>query len=325
MNTLRTNVNAGISANALRIHNMQSVAAMNRLATGQKFSANNLNSSNYIETSNTTSTIRSLEMGAKNLNEAIALLQSIDTIAAQIQIALIDMKDKTMTVTGTLNSNYAGDNGFICDYVQWAQENIISMAEGHSFNGKNFMIGGGENNQTTTAMTFNVNTTGGGSAADSLQMTFKSFHPHSSYSSRPGNIYGDPDNPDLPILNASAGTDTHAYGNSSMYTIQRGAEGGWHTDNFDASQHSLIQMDRAIAGIGAERARIGGYISRLNQVAESNLDSVMQAKNHRSQVLDTDYAQEVTALSKSQILAQSATAILTQANKNKDSLLSLLH
>jgi len=326
VNTIRTNVDASLSTNMLRMHNMQSVASMNRLATGQKFSPNNLNSSSYVASGATTSDVRSLEMGAKNINQAIALVQSIDATAAQIQNQLMDIKDKTMTVTGTLNNNYSGDNGYICDYVQWAQENIIAMASGHSFNGKNYMIGGGENNQTTTALSFSVNTTGGSGLAtfaENMQMTFKSFHPHSSFSNR-GAFYGNPNAPDLPILNASAGTDTHAYGDAALYTRFHGSEGGWHTDNMSVSQHSLIQMDRAIDGITRERARIGAYITRLNQASEASLDCVVAAKSQHSQVTDTNYAKEVTELSKSQILAQTATAILTQASKNKDSLLALL-
>ena len=230
MNTIRTNVDASLSTNMLRMHNMQSVASMNRLATGQKFSPNNLNSSSYVASGATTSDVRSLEMGAKNINQAIALVQSIDATAAQIQNQLMDIKD----------------------------------------------------------------------------------------------FYGNPNAPDLPILNASAGTDTHAYGDAALYTRFHGSEGGWHTDNMSVSQHSLIQMDRAIDGITRERARIGAYITRLNQASEASLDSVVAAKSQHSQVTDTNYAKEVTELSKSQILAQTATAILTQASKNKDSLLALL-
>ena len=85
MNTIRTNVDASLSTNMLRMHNMQSVASMNRLATGQKVSPNNLNSSSYVASGATTSDVRSLEMGAKNINQAIALVLSIDATAAQIQ------------------------------------------------------------------------------------------------------------------------------------------------------------------------------------------------------------------------------------------------
>jgi flagellin len=44
----------------------------------------------------------------------------------------------------------------------------------------------------------------------------------------------------------------------------------------------------------------------------------------RSRILDTDYAQETTALAKAQIVQQAATAMLAQANQQQQSVLALL-
>ena len=323
MNTIRANISASISSNALRMHNLQSMSAMNQLSTGKNETGNNFKPSDYIQAGTATSAVRSLAMAAQNINQAIALVNSIDNTASLIHKQLIDMKEKTMTVTGTISPSYARDAGIICDYIQWTQENIIELAAGHSFNGINFMIGGGENDQTTTALTFNLNSTGGATSADSFQMTFKSFHPRSA-TAMGTPIYGDPDNPDMPLLNATAGTDTHAYGDSAMYSSLRGREGGWHTDTMDAASHSIIQMDRAISGVATERTRLAGYLSRLTLMSETSLGSVLETKKHRSLIEDADYAKNIAQLSKKQILKQTATAILTQANKNKGSLLELL-
>lgn len=340
MNDLRINTTASISANALRIHNTQSLSSMNQLATGIK--SQNL-ASNYVQSANATTSVRSLAMGVQNTNQAIALIQSIDTTASRISNQLLEIKDRAMLVQDTIESNYANDAGILCDFVEFAMESIIEMVNNHSFSGRNFMIGGGENSSTTTALPYTVNTTGSSSTGGSIQMTLKSFHPYSTWSMN-APFYGDPDNPDTPDLNAAAGTDTHAYGNASLYggSLARfnagqllrpdGSllypsamrEANWHTDTFDGTTHTLIQADRAIAGITAERARLGGYLSQLTRTAETSLDSLEEAKRLKSQIVDTDYAKEVAQLSRSQILAQSATAMVAQANTNGKSLLTLL-
>ena len=340
MNDLRINTTASISANALRIHNTQSLSSMNQLATGIK--SQNL-ASNYVQSANATTSVRSLAMGVQNTNQAIALIQSIDTTASRISNQLLEIKDRAMLVQDTIESNYANDAGILCDFVEFAMESIIEMVNNHSFSGRNFMIGGGENSSTTTALPYTVNTTGNSSTGGSIQMTLKSFHPYSTWSMN-APFYGDPDNPDTPDLNAAAGTDTHAYGNASLYggSLARfnagqllrpdGSllypsamrEANWHTDTFDGTTHTLIQADRAIAGITAERARLGGYLSQLTRTAETSLDSLEEAKRLKSQIVDTDYAKEVAQLSRSQILAQSATAMVAQANTNGKSLLTLL-
>jgi flagellin len=333
MNDLRINTSASISANALRIHNNQSLSSMNQLATGTK--SKNL-ASNYIQSANATSSVRSLAMGVQNTNQAIALIQSIDTTASLITNQLMEIKDRAMLVTDTIESNYVNDAGILCDFVEFAMESIIEIVNNHSFSGRNFMIGGGENSSTTTALPYTVNTTGSSNPADSIQMTLKSFHPYSTWSMN-APFYGDPANPDMPDLNAAAGTDTHAYGNASLYggTLARFnadrvlypfamREANWHTDTFDGTTHTLIQADRAIAGITAERARLGGYLTQLTRTAETSLDSLAGAKRLKSQIVDTDYAKEVAQLSRSQILAQSAIAMVAQASTNGKSLLSLI-
>jgi len=48
------------------------------------------------------------------------------------------------------------------------------------------------------------------------------------------------------------------------------------------------------------------------------------ATESRSRILDTDYATATTALSRSQIISQAATAMLAQANQQQQSVLALL-
>ena len=323
-------MSAVTSYNSWRIHSQQSVDSMRQISTGKKLSVEGLNSSTYIQASNATNSMRSLVIGTRNVNSAIALIGSIDSTASNIQKSLIDMRTVAMTESDLLLDNHAGDKGRICDYFQQAEEGIIDMANSHSWNGQNFMIGGGENDETTTLLNFFVNA-GGSDASDTLQMTFKSFHPHSALDTTRGagwSFWGNPAAPNLPDLNKTAGTDTHAYGDAAMYHANLAGdpykEGHLHGDNQLGIDHTIIQLDRAINGVTTERARLGAYLSRLNQMADNIAAETLSAKRTNSEKWDANYAKTVSAFSKNEILKNSSMAILAQANQRESGLLQLL-
>ena len=83
-------------------------------------------------------------------------------------------------------------------------------------------------------------------------------------------------------------------------------------------------MDSAIETIATQQATMGSLINRLNfSVANLSKASVM-TEQAIGRVMDADFAQETTNLSKQQILNQAATSMLAQANQAKQSILALL-
>jgi flagellin len=87
---------------------------------------------------------------------------------------------------------------------------------------------------------------------------------------------------------------------------------------------TIGNIDSAIAAVSNSRSKLGASINRLQHTI-TNLG--VQAENidaARSRVADLDMAKEVVNLSKSQILSQSSTAMLAQANSSSQSVLGLL-
>jgi len=88
--------------------------------------------------------------------------------------------------------------------------------------------------------------------------------------------------------------------------------------------NAITVVDVAIRSVNAMRADLGAYINRLEH-AVNNLDN--QAHNMQaaeSTIRDVDFADETTQFSRNQILTQSATAMLAQANQVPQTVLSLL-
>ena len=80
----------------------------------------------------------------------------------------------------------------------------------------------------------------------------------------------------------------------------------------------------AIGQVNETRSELGAIENRLDHTISNLGNVVVNTEASKSQILDADFAAETSALTKSQILSQAATAMLAQANASKQSILSLL-
>jgi flagellin len=90
------------------------------------------------------------------------------------------------------------------------------------------------------------------------------------------------------------------------------------------AQNAISSLDAAIAQVSSVRSGLGAVSNRLEhtinnvQVSQENLSAA------ESRIRDVDMASEMTNLTRQQILMQSGTAMLAQANAQPQSVLSLL-
>ena len=91
----------------------------------------------------------------------------------------------------------------------------------------------------------------------------------------------------------------------------------------DAS-HGIGTIDEALKKINKQRADLGGYQNRLEMavvgidIAAENLQAA------ESRIRDADMAKQMVEYTRNQILVQSGTAMLAQANSNSQQVMSLL-
>ncbi len=86
----------------------------------------------------------------------------------------------------------------------------------------------------------------------------------------------------------------------------------------------LNAIDKAIDTVSAERSKLGAIQNRLEHTI-ANLSVTMEnLAASESRIRDADMAQEMTEFTKHQILMQSATAMLAQANMKPQAVLQLL-
>jgi flagellin len=90
------------------------------------------------------------------------------------------------------------------------------------------------------------------------------------------------------------------------------------------ADYALLNLDKAITAVSAERAKYGAYISRLEHAGDNLTNVARHQEQSRSRIADADYAVETSELSRTTIIAQASTAMLAQANAAKQTVLTLL-
>ncbi|MDJ0652705.1 MAG: flagellin, partial [Xanthomonadales bacterium] len=87
---------------------------------------------------------------------------------------------------------------------------------------------------------------------------------------------------------------------------------------------ALAVVDSAIATISSQRADLGAVQNRFESAITNLSTTVENASAARSRIRDADFAAETAELTRAQILQQAGLSVLSQANLNPQSVLSLL-
>jgi len=92
----------------------------------------------------------------------------------------------------------------------------------------------------------------------------------------------------------------------------------------EGAQEVLDLAKQSLDKVSESRSMMGAAMNRLEHVVANLTNVSMNSAASRSQIEDADYATASTALAKSQIMEQAATAVLAQANTSQQTVLKLL-
>jgi len=227
--------------------------------------------------------IASINQGVRNANDAISMIQTADGALGVVDEKLIRMKElATQASTGT----YTSDQRLIIDseYQAMASE-ITRIAKATDFNGIYLLNG------NLSGATHN------GAALEStgkLKVHFGS-----------GNLSAE----DYYYVQINSAT-------ASALGVGLGAAGsnGKSISTQDLAQKALDQLNKAIVSKDKIRANLGALQNRLTNTVQNLQIQGENLQAAESQISDVDVATEMTSFVRSQILTQSAVAMLSQAN-----------
>jgi flagellin len=276
--------------------------AMERLSTGQRINSASDDAAGLAISSRMTSQVNGLNMAVRNANDAISMMQTADGALVEVEGLLQRMRELAVqAASGTMGT--ADIAAADTEFDQLRLE-INRIALNTQFNGSAIFPTGSDASSTD----FQV----GANASQTISVTFANIQ-----------SLGDSD---------EATTDTESiFGGSTLDNTGNGT-GNDDMGSFDLTSATtaigptgtIIGISAAIDLINVERSKLGAAINRLEYAAD-NLSNVAQNTSaSRSRVLDADYASETTELARTQIIQQAATAMLSQANQQAQSVLALL-
>ena len=83
-------------------------------------------------------------------------------------------------------------------------------------------------------------------------------------------------------------------------------------------------LDTALQKLSKQRADLGAYYNRLDMTSRGLMTAYENIQAAESRIRDADMAEEMVGFTKSQVLTQTGTAMLSQANMHSQSVLRLL-
>ncbi len=127
----------------------------------------------------------------------------------------------------------------------------------------------------------------------------------------------------------STGTDvlgltSNLEGNGFSETADINGAYGLNISNKEDADFALGAIDKAINKISEQRAYLGAYQNRLEYTVKSLGVTEDNLTGSLSRIQDTDMAEEMTEFTRTNIISQAATSMLSQANQRPQQVLQIL-
>jgi len=251
--------------------------------------------------------INSTSMAIRNANDAIGAAQTAEGAMSEISNML--QRFKELAVQGGNDALSGTQRGFLVGEMLQLRSEMQNIAGRTKFNGNSLL-----QNTNVTNLVFQT----GEGASDTQSVAVYDI-------TAAGALF---------TLLGAAGQNTDANFFNTWFTTADSSGATYQTAqkvvsaDFNTTQvgGQTLQdaIDASIDFIAQKRAQYGSLINRLNANV-NNLTALhenLSAANSR--VVDTDYANETASLTKTQILQQAATAMLSQANASPNVVLALL-
>jgi len=298
-------------------------SAIERLSSGLRINSAKDDAAGQAIANRFTSNINGLSVAARNANDGISLAQTAEGALSEINNNLQRVRD--LTVQAQNSSNSASDIDSIQSEVNQRMEEISRVTAQTDFNGikvlsnaanKNFSFQVGA--KDGEKIDIQVSAASGWDLASTIATDGKSTLNTASTDSASIKINGNARTVKaegfdvlLGKINASGGIATTGVGVNASGAITGTAK-------------PLEAIDAAIKSVDSQRSLLGASQNRFESTITNLNNTTNNLSAARSRIQDSDYATEVSNMSRAQILQQAGSSVLAQANQVPQTMLSLL-
>jgi flagellin len=320
MTVINTNTSSMIARDAINRNDRAMSQAMERLSTGSRINSAKDDAAGLAIADRMSAQVSGLNMAVRNANDAISMLQTIEGATKEITNMLGRMRELAVqSASGT----YTDTDRTALDLEFGAlMDEISRIAKNTEWNGQAVLKGNiavtAENNGSTNDVVETHTIQLGSSSGQTMALTINTWVPTTTA-----------DNSES-VVNAALSTDgaADAYGTAALYANAGDADTVASKrigiDTVAEAGIAITNLDLAINGAAAERAKYGSYMARLQHASDNLANIATNTSASLSQIADADYAVETTELARTQIISQASTAMLAQANQVKQTVLALL-
>ena len=298
---INTNVASLNAQRSLTASGAELKTAMERLSSGKKINSASDDAAGFAIAERMTAQIRGLNMAAKNASDGLSMLATIENATNDITGMLHRMRE--LAVQGINDTNGTQDRAYLQLEVDALMEEINRVASDTQYNGKSVLNG-------SLANTVNA---GGAITAYGGQIQVGTDANQT--------VGFGVNSVDTVALNLSAAGTPENHSTAAKEFVAG-------TSQIDVSSAanastSLAKISAAIEQVAGDRAGYGALQNRLEYTVSNLLNVAEYTTAARSRIEDADFAAESARLAKAQVLQQSGTAMLAQANASSQLALSL--
>jgi len=288
---INTNVASLGAQRSLATSGAELKTAMERLSSGKKINSAADDAAGFAIAERMTAQIRGLNMATKNANDGLSMLGVIENATNDVTDMLHRMRE--LAIQATNDTNGDKDREFLQLEVAQLILEIDRVAEDTQYNGQTVLDG------SFTTKSIQVGTESG------QKVTF-----------------------DINGIETDAIGTRDANGDITSTTVNSvtTANDVKSIDISDAAgaQAGLQVITDAIEQVAGDRATYGALQNRLEYTVSNLMNVAEFTTAARSRIEDADFAAESARLAKAQVLQQTGTAMLAQANASSQLALSLI-
>jgi len=322
MTVINTNTSSMVARDAINRNDRAMSQAMERLSTGSRINSAKDDAAGLAIADRMSAQVSGLNMAVRNANDAISMLQTIEGATKEITNMLGRMRELAVqSASGTYTDN---DRDALNLEFGALMDEITRIAQNTEWNGQAVLKGNVDaaaplqSNGSTDDVAETHKIQLGSSSGQTMDLTINTWVPTTTADNDATVVTGD--------LTTNGSND--AYGTAVLY-VNEANENTPATvrigiDTVDEATTAITNLDKAINGAAAERAKYGAYMSRLQHASDNLANIATNTSASLSQIADADYAVETTELARTQIISQASTAMLAQANQVKQTVLALL-
>ncbi len=278
------NASAAFASRTMSERTQQVQGNIEALSSGQRINKAGDDASGLAVSEKLRSQVRGLNQAERNIQNAVSFIQTSEGYLQSSQDILQRLRE--LSVQSANGIYTAEDRMQIQVEVSQLVDEINRIASHAQFNGMNILTGSfAEDSDSAMNMQFQV-----GANMDQNETVY------------------------IGTMTAEALGLQNAQGEAGMISISTP----------DAANSAIGMIDSALRRVSQQRADLGAYQNRFEMAQQGVAIASENLAASESQIRDVDMASEIVEYTRNQILTQSNTAMLAQANTQSQSVLQLL-